>query len=257
VTAPGLRASVERRLVELGADHDLAPGVLDRLRAILALFATDPEAPTAVRDPLAAVDVHVADALSALALPGVQRARRGADLGSGAGVPGLVLAAARPGLAMALVESVGRKGEFLRRAVAAVGCRGVDVVVERAEDWDAGLGAHDLICARALASLPVVAEYAAPLLTEGGELVAWRGRRDAADEQAGARAALELGMELVEVRRVAPFNGAADHHLHVLRKVAPTPERFPRRAGMARKRPLGTGNGVRPPARAGSRPAMG
>lgn len=241
MTGPGLDAGVRRRLAALDAEHDLPPGAIERLEAMLVLLARDPQAPTAVREPFSAVDVHVADALSALSLPAVQRARRGADLGSGAGVPGLVLAVARPGLAMALVESVARKGEFLRRAVAELGCSGVDVVVGRVESWDAGRGAQDLICARALAQLPVVAEYAAPLLTEGGELVVWRGRRDHADEQACARAGAELGMEVVEVRRVAPFRGAREHHLHILRKVAPTPERFPRRAGVARKRPLGTG----------------
>ena len=97
----------------------------------------------------------------------------------------------------------------------------------------------DLVTARALAPLAVVAEYAAPLLAVGGALVAWRGRRDPEDEAAAARAAAELGLEPGTVTRVEPYPGALNRHLHVMRKVAPTPDRFPRRPGMARKRPLG------------------
>jgi 16S rRNA (guanine527-N7)-methyltransferase len=70
-------------------------------------------------------------------------------------------------------------------------------------------------------------------------VIDWRGRRDAQEEQAAARAGGELGMELREIRHVRPFAGATDRHLHVWLKTGETPERFPRRAGMARKRPLG------------------
>ncbi|MFZ0043166.1 MAG: hypothetical protein WAK93_17795, partial [Solirubrobacteraceae bacterium] len=70
-------------------------------------------------------------------------------------------------------------------------------------------------------------------------LVAWRGRRDPGDEDAGARAAADLGLEPSPPVRVTPYPGALHRHLHVMVKVAPTPERFPRRPGVARKRPLG------------------
>ena len=85
----------------------------------------------------------------------------------------------------------------------------------------------------------MVLEYAAPLLEHGGVLVDWRGRRDADQEAAAAGAAEQLGMRLREIRRTEPYEGARDHHLHVYEKVAETPSRFPRRAGVARKRPLG------------------
>ena len=70
-------------------------------------------------------------------------------------------------------------------------------------------------------------------------LVAWKGARSADAEAAGARAAAALGLEVGSVLRVEPFEGARERHLHVYRKVASTPERFPRRPGMAVKRPLG------------------
>jgi 16S rRNA (guanine527-N7)-methyltransferase len=82
-------------------------------------------------------------------------------------------------------------------------------------------------------------EYAAPLLRMDGVFVAWKGARDAAEEAAGERAAAAVGLSVGEVLHVEPFKGARSRHLHTFRKIAPTPERFPRRAGMAAKRPLG------------------
>ena len=102
-----------------------------------------------------------------------------------------------------------------------------------------GREAYDAVTARALAPLAVLVEYAAPLLRVGGVLVAWKGARDAAAEAAGARAAERLRMAVRGVERVVPFEGARDRHLHVFEKVGATPEGFPRRPGMARKRPLG------------------
>jgi 16S rRNA (guanine527-N7)-methyltransferase len=85
----------------------------------------------------------------------------------------------------------------------------------------------------------VIAEYAAPLLVEGGALVAWKGRRDPAEEVAGDAAGVELGLSPAGVHEVQPFPKARHRHLHLYSKVGPTPNRFPRRPGMARKRPLG------------------
>jgi len=202
------------------------------------VVASDPTAPTTVTDPVEAVDVHAADSLVGLEVDAVRAAGTLADLGAGAGFPGLVLAAALPRARVVLVESVGRKAEFLRRTADAVGLARVEVVAARAEEWRPGLGACDVVTARALAPLNVLAEYAAPLLRDAGVLVAWKGRRDADEERDGAAAAARLGLAVEEVRSVHPWPEAQARHLHVLRKVAPTPPGFPRRPGMARKRPL-------------------
>ena len=140
---------------------------------------------------------------------------------------------------MHLVESGIRKCRYLARAVAAAGMGNVEIVHARAEEWTAGAGAHDLVTARALAALPVLCEYAAPLLALDGVLVAWKGAVEDEEAAAGLRAAQVVGLEPVGVRPVAPFPAAERRTLHVFRKVAPTPDRFPRRAGMAVKRPLG------------------
>jgi 16S rRNA (guanine527-N7)-methyltransferase len=232
-------ADVDRALADLVARFRLSPEVSQRLASLLAMLTEDPHAPTTVREPLTAVRDHLADSLVALELPLVRAAARIADLGAGAGLPGLPLAIALPDAEVTLVEGNRRKCEFLRRAREACGLGNVTVVHARAEEWSDGFGRCDLVTARALAPLAVVAEYAAPLLVDGGALVAWRGRREPADEAAAARAAAELGLQPGEPLAVTPYPGALHRHLHVLVKVAPTAGRFPRRAGMARKRPLG------------------
>jgi 16S rRNA (guanine527-N7)-methyltransferase len=107
------------------------------------------------------------------------------------------------------------------------------------EEWRDGLGAHDLVTARALAALPVVLEYAAPLLADGGHVVAWKGAVSPDEAADGLAAAGVLGLAPAGVLAVEPYPGARDHTLHVFAKIAPTPSRFPRRPGMATKRPLG------------------
>lgn len=234
-------SDVAPRLRSLAARHALSAGATEQLAALLVALASDTHAPTTVRVPEQAVDVHLADSLVGLDLPALRNAAAIADLGAGAGFPGLPLAAALPETTVVLVESNARKCDFIRAAAAAAGIANVEVVAERAESWAAGLGRYDVVIARALAPLGVLAEYAAPLLRDGGVLVAWKGRRDPDEERVAAAAAAELGLAVEEVRPVRPHEGAEHRHLHVLRKIAPTPERFPRRPGMARKRPLGAG----------------
>ncbi|MBV9801737.1 MAG: 16S rRNA (guanine(527)-N(7))-methyltransferase RsmG [Solirubrobacterales bacterium] len=187
------------------------------------------------------IDDHLADSLVALELEVVRTARSVADLGSGAGVPGLPLAIALPDAEVSLVESAARKCAFLERAVAACGIPNARVVHRRAEAWPEGLEAFDLVTARALAAPDVVVEYAAPLLALGGTLVAWRGRREPEAEAAAARAAAALGLEGAGIVPVMPYREAQSRHLHLMSKVTSTPSGFPRRPGMALKRPLGAG----------------
>lgn len=217
----------------------LTAGQREQLDRLLGVLAEDPAAPTAITDRGEAARFHLADSLAALELEPVAAARRIADLGSGAGFPGAALAAALPQATVSLVESRRGRCAFLERLATAAGLANVTVVCSRLEEWSEGLSRQDLVVARALAPQPVVLEYAAPLLETGGSLVDWRGRRSDVEEKAAARAAQELGMRLVEIRRTTPFPEARDHHLHVFAKLEQTPQRFPRRAGMARKRPLG------------------
>lgn len=233
-------SQVEARLQELAARLEISEAGVAGARRLLQLWAEDDLASTTVRAETEAVDQHIADAWVALELPMVRDARRAADLGTGAGIPALPLLVACPELSMALVESVGRRTVFLERALAECGLaeRG-RVVVARAEGWPDGIGSHDLVTSRALATLDVVLEYCAPLLEMGGCAVAWKGALSQEELTGGQLAAEILGLEIEEIRQVEPFAGARDRRLVVARKVAETPARFPRREGMAKKRPLG------------------
>lgn len=233
-----MTARSHRRLVELGRRFDLPDEAVGSLDALLGLLARDPTAPTTITDPAVAADAHVADALVALELDEVRGARKIADIGSGAGFPGLVLAAALPGARVSLVEAASKKCSFLDRAARVMGLANVDVVPTRAEEWAAGMGRCDLVTARAVAPLNVLVEYAAPLLAEGGGLVAWKGRRDADEERDGAAAGAATGLKAVRVRPVEPWDGAEHLHLHLYLKVGLTPNRYPRRPGIARKKPI-------------------
>lgn len=226
-------------LMELGERYGLRDDQLAKLRSILLELQSDKQAPTSVTGAAEAIDVHLADSLVALEIGKIRDASLIADIGSGAGFPGLALAVALPGAAVSLVESQRRKCEFLSRMCLAAGLENARVVLARAEEWSEGVAANDVVVARALAAQPVVLEYAAPLLGMGGTLVDWRGKRASEEEDAADRAAAVLGLRRAEVRRVVPYEGARDHHLHVFVKVEETPARFPRRPGMARKRPLG------------------
>jgi 16S rRNA (guanine527-N7)-methyltransferase len=229
------------RVTAAGTRWDLPERAQRQLQCLFQLLVRDPLAPTSVRDPIAVADDHIADALVALELDVVRAAYAIADLGSGAGIPGLALAIALPEATVSLVEASRRKCEFLAAAQRSCGVENAAIENVRAESWPAGLERFDLVTARALAPLAAVAEYAAPLLRVGGVLVAWRGHRDPHAEAAAARAAAELGLDVQEPLHVRPYEAAEHRYLHLMSKVRATPSRFPRREGLARKRPLGSG----------------
>jgi 16S rRNA (guanine527-N7)-methyltransferase len=226
---------VSRAPVELDA------GARAALAKVLELLAVERASVSSITDPGRAWKVHVDDSLSGLVVPELTAASRIADVGSGAGFPGLVLAVALPSARVDLVESVGRKCEFIRRAARTAGIGNAKTVQARSEELAAVAGreAYDAVTARAVGRLSTLAELASPLLREDGVLVAWKGRRDPGEEAELERAAAALAMRPEEVLPVGPFAGSLHRHLHVLRKVGETPADLPRRPGMAKKRPRG------------------
>lgn len=199
-----------------------------RLAAWLAGLAREPGL-TSIREQAELRRVHLEDALAAADLV---VAGPVVDVGSGGGSPGLPLAAARPELEFTLLEATERKCAFLRTHAAAFA--NVRVVCGRAEEVGRGEArdAFATAVARALAPPPVAVEWCLPLVRPGGTLILYT---SLTVEGPVSRAAGELGGELVELRAVA---GADQKALAIVRKVGPTPERFPRRPGVARKRPL-------------------
>ncbi len=214
---------------------------MEATTAILELLAEERASVSSVTDPARAWRVHVADSLTGLEVPELAKARRIADIGSGAGFPGLVLAVALPSAEVDLIESVGRKCEFIQRAVDAAGISNATVVNARSEEVADGKkrDSYDAVTARAVGRLSTLAELASPLLRENGVLVAWKGKRDADEEQQLERAAQQLAMHPEQILDVGDRAGSKHRHLHTLRKLAPTPGALPRRPGMAKKRPRG------------------
>ena len=168
---------------------------------------------------------------------------RWADLGSGGGLPGIPLALALPGVRLTLIEAVGKKCVFLREAVARLGLGArVEVACTRSEKLTAvdapGREAFAVVLAKAVGPLAVVVELAAPALIPGGLLLvsktAAAARREAAAGEAAAAACGLAGRRLATLAG-SPLPGSV---CVVFEKVAPTPARYPRRPGMAAKRPL-------------------
>ena len=228
-----------------GSAEELSADARATLHAILDALEADGRAPTSVRDPDAAWRVHVADSLSGLEVEGLRGATSIVDVGAGAGFPGLPLAVALPRAGVDLVEANRRKCEFIERAIAAAGVPNARIVCRRSEEWAAspppagGRESYEAVTARAVGRLATLAELASPLLVDGGVLVAWKGRRDPAEEAELDRAAARLAMKPEDIRWVGPYAGSHNRHLHILRKRGRTPAELPRRPGMAKKRPLG------------------
>jgi 16S rRNA (guanine527-N7)-methyltransferase len=219
----------------VAGEHGLDDHAVLRLAVLLDALG-DPDAPTTVHAAPEAVDIHIADSLAGLALDELRTASSVADLGSGAGLPGLALAAALPDATVTCVESAGRKAAFIEATAEAMGLANAPVRPIRVEEWSEG--SCDVVCARALAPLAVLVEYAAPILRPGGMLVAWKGEVSEDEAAAGAVAAELVGLAPRDSVQVRPFAAARHRWLHRFEKVSETPSRFPRRPGMAVKRPL-------------------
>lgn len=218
----------------------LTPAAEASLRKVLELLAEERASVSSVVHERA-WKVHVEDSLTGLEVPALREAGRIADVGAGAGFPGLVLAAALPEAQVDLIESVGRKCEFMEGAIAAAGFANATVRNLRSEDWAGGEGreAYDAVTARAVARLSTLAELASPLLKPNGVLVAWKGKRDEEEEQQLQRAAVALAMSPVGILDVGHRAGSEHRHLHLIEKTGATPQGLPRRPGIAKKRPKG------------------
>jgi 16S rRNA (guanine527-N7)-methyltransferase len=167
-------------------------------------------------------------------------AARMLDIGTGAGLPGIPIKVAWPHLHLTLLESVGKKCRFLELACDALGLAGVEVVEARAEDFGrdpARRERYDLAVARAVAPLPVLLEYALPALRVGGWLAAPKGSAAPSELEAATHAIEVLGGRLRDAAPFRPPHGARQTVV-LVEKIAPAPERYPRRPGIPSKRPL-------------------
>jgi 16S rRNA (guanine527-N7)-methyltransferase len=218
---------------------DLLRAYRDRLAAASREFNL-----TSLRDPEAIERRHIVESLALgrhlAARSLLQSGARLLDIGSGAGLPGLPLRIAWPGISLVMLESVGKKCRFLEDVSRELGLRGVEVIEGRAEDagQDPRLrGSFDLVVARAVAPLPVLLEYSLPFLKTGGRLAASKGSAALREIDEAAAALDALGGRLEDAQPFLPPNGLPQT-IVIVEKVAETPSRYPRRAGIPSKRPL-------------------
>lgn len=196
---------------------------------------------TAIRDPEKVRTKHFLDSLTCLLVMRETPMDKVIDVGTGAGFPGLPLKIVCPSIELTLAESVGKKADFCLHIVKILGMSGVDVVQERAEtlgQMPAYRERFNWAVARAVAEMPILAEYLLPLVQVGGMVLAMKGESAPAEAHAADKAFRLLGGHL---RRLVPVHlpGVADQRfLVVVDKIAASPAAYPRRAGIPSKRPL-------------------
>jgi 16S rRNA (guanine527-N7)-methyltransferase len=200
-----LRTDLDAGLAALALDPALAMPLLAYL-ALLDRWNRTYNL-TAIRDPREMVGKHLLDSL---AMHPYLAAGSLADLGTGAGLPGIPLALAKPALQVTLVESNGKKARFLREAVRTLGLANARVAESRAEALNEP-GAYDVITARALATLPLIIELGGHLLKPGGRLLAMKGA--VPDDEI---ASLPAGWRVEHVRPLTVPGLAAERHLVVV-----------------------------------------
>ncbi len=199
---------------------------------------------TAVTDELEMLDRHDLDSLMALNFPGlIPEEGTLIDVGTGAGLPGIPLALARPRLRVTLLDAQQKRLQFLQAVIDALHLTNVTLVHARAEDGGRNSlyrERFDIAVARAVAPLPVLAEYLLPYVRTGGLALAWKGPGVAEELTQGRRAAHLLGGRLEEAIPVVIPGRDWAHMLVPIRKAQATSSAYPRKAGTPGKKPLGT-----------------
>jgi len=179
--------------------------------------------------------------LACLRPASLEDARSLLDLGAGAGIPGIPLKIVFPRLSLVLLEAREKKADFLREACGDLGLKNTEVLLGRAEDVGHVPGRRECferLVARAVAPFRVLAEYALPFLAVGGRMVVPLGKEGEHEATGADRAIRLLGGETESVERILMPCLGKESVLVVVRKVAATDERYPRRAGIPAKRPL-------------------
>jgi 16S rRNA (guanine527-N7)-methyltransferase len=197
---------------------------------------------TAIDDPDQIKVKHFLDSLSCVLAMKNTPAESIIDIGTGAGFPGLPLKILDPKTHLTLVESVGKKAAFCEHICQVLGFNDVEIIRERAE----ALGQQprfreqtDWAVARAVAALPVLVEYLLPLIHVGGRALAMKGENAYAEVQAAQQGITLLGGEFEQMIPVELPGIEEVRYLVVIKKISPTPDRYPRRVGIPSKRPLG------------------
>ncbi len=197
---------------------------------------------TAVTDEDETLDKHFVDSLSVLHTGLLSGGKTLIDVGTGAGFPGLVLALACPDMQVTLLDAQQKRLTFLQAVCDRLNVPNVQIVHARAEDgarMPALRERYDFAVARAVAPLNVLCEYLLPYVHVGGKAICWKGPALDGEAEQGAKAATILGGKTGEVIPCPIPDRDWDHRLQVIDKIAPTPKKYPRKAGTPKTSPLG------------------
>lgn len=196
---------------------------------------------TAIRDPESIRTKHFLDSLTPCKELQNPFPSRLIDIGTGAGFPGIPIKIIFPGMRLTLVESIGKKANFCRHIVEILSLENVEVLNTRAEDLGSNpqhRERYDWAVGRAVAAMPVLAEYLLPLVRVGGGMLAQKGENAHAEAQSAEKAFKLLGGNLRKITSVNLPGVADERYLVVVDKKAATPAQYPRRAAIIQKKPL-------------------
>ena len=231
-----MKDTLTRGLPALGVSVDTIP----RLEEFSALLVEKNKVMnlTGITEPREIATVHLLDSLSLLPMAELA-GKTVVDVGTGAGFPGVPLAIALPDSHITLLDSLNKRIEFLKESCAAIGLANVDCVHGRAEEFAADRReSFDFAVSRAVASLPMLCELCLPLVKVGGQFLAMKSSHTE-DEIAEAKSAIaKLGGKIEAVEDYTIPTTDVVHRVVRIKKIAPTPKKYPRRFAQIKKQPL-------------------
>lgn len=231
-----MRATLEQGLPALG----LGPELIEPLETFSRMLLEKNQVMnlTAITDPRDVAVLHLLDSLALTGLAGLE-GRTVVDVGTGAGFPGVPLAIARPSARVTLLDSLGKRVDFLRESCRILGLDNVECVHGRAEEF-AGerRETFDLAVSRAVAALPVLCELCLPLVKVGGAFWAMKSVDTEEEISASKTAVKVLGGRIQAVSDYTIPTTEVVHRVVCIQKTAPTPKKYPRRFALIKKQPL-------------------
>lgn len=231
-----MRATLEQGLPALG----LGPELIEPLETFSRMLLEKNQVMnlTAITDPRDVAVLHLLDSLALTGLAGLE-GRTVVDVGTGAGFPGVPLAIARPSARVTLLDSLGKRVDFLRESCRTLGLDNVECVHGRAEEF-AGerRETFDLAVSRAVAALPVLCELCLPLVKVGGAFWAMKSVDTEEEISASKTAVKVLGGRVQAVSDYTIPTTEVVHRVVCIQKTAPTPKKYPRRFALIKKQPL-------------------
>ena len=232
-----MRETLNQGLPALGLGTEAVPA-LEAFSALL-LERNQVMNLTAITEPKDVAALHLLDSLALVGLAGLER-QNVVDVGTGAGFPGVPLAIALPELRITLLDSLGKRVNFLQESCGNLGLNNVRCIHGRAEEFALKhREGFDVAVSRAVAALPVLCELCLPLVKVGGQFLAMKSSHT--EEEIGqAKAGISLlGGRIIAVKDYVIPTTDVVHRLVIVEKISPTPKKYPRRFAQMKKQPLG------------------